>query len=128
MPQIQNRDDVAPQRDRYGAEARIFTAEGHKLTVAEVRLEPGTATSVHKHKRTEEIYFVTSGAGRMRLDEEVREVTVGDCVVIIPWVLHEIRNESDEPLVFIAACAPAVDPADFYAADGTPMALQLDGP
>jgi succinate dehydrogenase/fumarate reductase-like Fe-S protein len=39
-------------------------------------------------------------------------------------VVHEIRNERDEELVFVAACAPAVDPTDFYDVDGRPIGLQ----
>lgn len=129
MSPIFHRDDAAPASEASGAAARIFTslesAGTSLITVAEVVIPPGGATSAHKHLLTEEVYMVLGGVGAMRLDEDVRDVAAGDCVVIPRGVLHEIRNERDEELVFVAACAPAVDPADFYDADGRRLGLHL---
>jgi mannose-6-phosphate isomerase-like protein (cupin superfamily) len=129
MSPILHRDDVAAAREATGAAARIFTAldpaAASLITVAEVTLPPGGGTNAHLHKLTEEVYYVLGGIGAMRLDDDVRDVGPGDCVVIPRGVLHEIRNERDEDVVFVAACAPAVDPADFYDADGAPIGLHL---
>ncbi|ROS38446.1 cupin domain-containing protein [Amycolatopsis thermoflava] len=129
MSRILARDDVPPVSEPTGAQARIYTsldpADDAKLTVAEVRIDRGKATSAHMHKITEEIYVVVRGSGRMRLNDDVREVGPGDCVVIKPGTVHEISNEHDEPLVFIAACAPRVDRADFYAPDGSRLNHEL---
>jgi mannose-6-phosphate isomerase-like protein (cupin superfamily) len=129
MSRIRERADVSPVSEPTGAQARIYTsldpADEAKLTVAEVWIDRGKATSAHMHKITEEIYVVVRGTGRMRLNDEVREVRPGDCVVIKPGTVHEISNEYDEPLVFIATCSPRVDRGDFYAPDGSPLHHQL---
>lgn len=126
---IRQRDDVSPVSEPTGAQARIYTsldpADEAKLTVAEVWIDRGKATSAHLHKITEEIYVVVRGVGRLRLDDDVRDVHPGDCVVIKPGTVHEIGNEHDEPLVFIATCTPRVDRSDFYAPDGTPLNHEL---
>jgi mannose-6-phosphate isomerase-like protein (cupin superfamily) len=127
---IVSRSSVAPQTDTQGAVARIYTslgaAVGAQLTVAEVAVDTGKSTGIHYHKRTEEVYVILCGTGRMRLDDEVRNVGPGDCVVIAPGVVHQISNQEDERLTFIAACAPAVDPSDFYSPDGHVEPLSLD--
>ena len=50
----------------------------------------GSATDAHYHAVSEEIYFFTSGSGRMRLGEQEAEVVAGDCVVIPPGVEHKL--------------------------------------
>jgi len=129
MSPIIHRDEVASASEAAGAVARIFTSrepsDDSLITVAEVSVPPGGATSAHQHKRTEEVYVVVRGVGSMRLDDDVRDVAPGDCVVIPRGVVHEIRNERDDELVFVAACAPAVDPTDFYDVDGRPIGLHL---
>ncbi|GAB3348131.1 cupin domain-containing protein [Amycolatopsis echigonensis] len=124
MSHIRQWDEVSPVIVPGGAQARIYTstdpAEESKLTVAEISVGRGEAVSAHLHKMTEEIYLVVRGTGRMRLDDDVREVGPGDCVVIKPGTVHETTNDHDEPLVFVATCAPRVHRSDFYAPDGTP--------
>ncbi|MEA2253556.1 MAG: hypothetical protein QOC78_1048 [Solirubrobacteraceae bacterium] len=76
-------------------------------SLAEATVPAGGATVAHYHRRAEELYFFTAGRGSMRLGEEEREVAAGDCVVIPPGVVHELRNGADEPLVLLCCCAPA---------------------
>ena len=77
-------------------------------SLAEATIPPGGETAEHYHVETEELYFFTSGAGRMRLGNEERAVKAGDCVVIPPGARHKLWNESDaEPLVLLCCCAPA---------------------
>lgn len=132
MSPIINRADVEELSEAHGAASRIFTsidpAPESKLTFAEVAIEKGQGTSAHKHKLTEEIYYVTGGRGEMRLDDDRSVVVPGDCIVIPPGVLHELRNdEGSQPLVFLATCTPVVDPDDFYEPDGTKINFQLSG-
>src|SRR6266545_5720858 len=39
-------------------------------SLAEARLPVGASTQEHYHARTEEIYFITAGSGRMRIEGE----------------------------------------------------------
>ena len=45
------------------------------------RLPPGR-TQRHHHARTEEIYIVVAGSGRMEVEGEEREIGPGDAVLI----------------------------------------------
>jgi mannose-6-phosphate isomerase-like protein (cupin superfamily) len=74
---------------------------------------PGGATAEHYHVTTEELYFFTAGAGRMRLGDDEQAVRAGDCVVIPPGARHKLWNDSEtEPLVLLCCCAPAYSDAD----------------
>src|SRR6185503_8184079 len=53
-------------------------------SLAEARLPVGAATMEHYHARTEEIYYLTHGSGRIRVDGELREVRAGDAIAIPP--------------------------------------------
>ena len=81
-------------------------------SLAEATVPPGTDTHAHFHRTSEEIYFFTSGSGRMRLGEEEREVGEGDCVVIPPGVEHKLLNPGDKPLVLLCCCAPPYSDED----------------
>jgi mannose-6-phosphate isomerase-like protein (cupin superfamily) len=81
-------------------------------SLAEATVPVGARTIAHYHRTTEELYFFTAGSGRMRLGDEEREVTTGDCVVIPPGQVHELVNSGDEPLVLLCCCAPAYSHED----------------
>jgi mannose-6-phosphate isomerase-like protein (cupin superfamily) len=83
-----------------------WTAAAHQ-SLAEATVPAGGATAAHYHPRSEELYFFTHGAGRMRLGEEERDVAAGDCVVIPPGVEHKLLNPGAEPLRLLCCCAPA---------------------
>jgi mannose-6-phosphate isomerase-like protein (cupin superfamily) len=84
-------------------------------SLAEATLPPGGETAEHYHPRTEELYYVVAGSGRMRLGDEEADVQMGDCVVIAPGTPHKLWNTGSEPLVLLCCCAPA------YADDDTVM-------
>ena len=81
-------------------------------SLAEATVPPGSDTIEHYHRRTEEIYLFTAGAGRMRLGDEEQAVRAGDCVVIPPGVRHKLWNTGAEPLVLLCCCAPAYSHED----------------
>ena len=87
-------------------------------SLAEATVPPGSDTAAHLHRTSEEIYFFTAGAGRMRLGEEEREVGAGDCVVIPPGTPHKLWNAGSEPLVLLCACAPAYSHEDTEILEG----------
>src|SRR6187455_1850395 len=65
-------------------------------SLAEARLPVGAATQEHYHARTEEIYFITHGTGRMRIEGELREVRAGDAIAIPPGQKHKLWNTGAE--------------------------------
>ena len=76
-------------------------------SLAEATVPPGGATTAHYHPQAEELYFFTSGTGRLRIAGDEREVSAGDCAVIPPGAEHKLWNTGDEPLVLLCCCAPA---------------------
>jgi len=81
-------------------------------SLAEATVPPGGETIEHYHRESEEIYFFTHGAGRMRLDGEEREVEAGDAVVIPPGLRHKLWCTGAEPLRLLCCCAPGYSDAD----------------
>ena len=75
-------------------------------SVAEATIPPGGYVREHYHRTTEELYYVLSGIGRMRIDGETREVAAGDLVVILPGKRHRIDNLGKDSLVLIVTCSP----------------------
>src|SRR4051794_982205 len=81
-------------------------------SLAEATVPAGGATVNHLHRESEEIYYFTSGSGRMRLGNEESEVAAGDCVVIPPGTPHKLWADEAGSLVLLCACAPPYSDAD----------------
>jgi mannose-6-phosphate isomerase-like protein (cupin superfamily) len=81
-------------------------------SLAEARLPVGGATQEHYHARAEEIYYITHGSGRIRIEGEARDVVAGDAIVICPGRRHKLWNTGSEPLRLLCCCAPAYEHAD----------------
>jgi mannose-6-phosphate isomerase-like protein (cupin superfamily) len=92
--------------------AGIPTGDSVNQSLAEATVPPGGETVEHFHRTSEEIYYFTSGAGRMRLGDEEAEVRAGDTVVIAPGTKHKLFNAGAEPLVLLCCCAPPYSDAD----------------
>ena len=81
-------------------------------SLAEARLEAGQATTPHYHPRAEEIYFIVSGSGQMRIDNEAQDVGRGDAIAIPPGAVHQIVNTGNSDLRLLCCCAPAYEDSD----------------
>ncbi len=108
--EIVNRDSSKPFITKDGSEIRSILDRTNSGVVnqslAEATLPPGAATEPHRHPRSEEIYYILRGAGRMVVGTEERTVKPGDSILIPPGTRHTIRNVGREPLVFLCCCAP----------------------
>lgn len=86
---------------------------GNQLqSLAEATIQPGTRTQLHRHKKTEELYHITAGEGRMTLADEQFNVAAGDTVCIPPGTAHCIENTGQTNLIILCCCAPAYDHDD----------------
>jgi len=81
-------------------------------SLAEARLPVGGASQEHYHPQAEEIYYITHGTGRIRIQGEFREVVVGDAIAIRPGQRHKLWNTGTEPLRLLCCCSPAYEHAD----------------
>lgn len=87
-------------------------------SLAEATVAPGGETVEHLHRVSEEIYFFTAGEGLMRMGGAEQPVRAGDCIVIAPGTLHQLRNPGAEPLVLLCCCAPAYSHEDTVLTQG----------
>lgn len=86
--------------------------EACQQSLAEATVGAGGQTVEHLHRVSEEIYYFVAGRGRLRLDQEEREVAAGDCVVIPPGTRHKLWAAADAELVLLCACAPPYSDED----------------
>ena len=114
--EVSNLDRAQAFITKDGSEIRELLAHRNSAirnqSLAEARLPVGSATQEHYHAQTEEIYFITHGTGRIRIDGEVREVRVGDAIAILPGKKHKLWNTGNEPLRLLCCCAPGYEHAD----------------
>jgi mannose-6-phosphate isomerase-like protein (cupin superfamily) len=73
--------------------------------LAIARLAPGKEIEAHVDPM-EEIYFVLSGSGEMRVDEEARQVRPGDATWIPMGSAHSLLNNGQEDLVVLVIASP----------------------
>lgn len=113
---IKNLNDAAPFTTKDGSEIRELLAYRNSpirnQSLAEARLLPGTSTQEHYHIKTEEIYYITHGAGKIRIDCEMRDVSSGDAIAILPGQKHKLWNTGAEVLRLLCCCAPCYENDD----------------
>jgi len=116
MADVHNLARVESFTTKDGSEIRELLAHRNscirKQSLAEARVAPGLTTVLHYHPVTEEIYYLLSGSGQMRLGDERFEVAVGDAIAIPPGLPHQITNTGNVPLVFLCCCAPGYEHTD----------------
>jgi mannose-6-phosphate isomerase-like protein (cupin superfamily) len=99
-----------------GSEIRELLAHRNSAirhqSLAEARVPVGASTLEHYHVRTEEIYYITAGTGRMRIETEARDVKPGDAIAIPPGLKHKLSNTGQEPLRLLCCCAPPYEHSD----------------
>jgi mannose-6-phosphate isomerase-like protein (cupin superfamily) len=113
---IVNLNNAPPFTTKDGSEIRELLAHRNSSirnqSLAEARLPVGGATLEHYHPVAEEIYYITHGTGRIRIETEAREVAAGDAIAIRPGQKHKLWNTGTEPLRLLCCCSPAYENAD----------------
>jgi mannose-6-phosphate isomerase-like protein (cupin superfamily) len=113
---IKNLVEVPSFITKDGSEIRELLAHRNSgirnQSLAEARIPAGSATQEHYHPKCEEIYYITQGSGKMRLETETRDVKVGDAIAIPPGQKHKIWNTGSGTLHLICCCAPAYENDD----------------
>jgi len=121
-----NLDAAPPFITKDGSQIRELLAHRNSTirnqSLAEARLPVGGSTQEHYHSKTEEIYFITGGTGRLRIGEETREVRVGDAIAIPPGQRHKLWNSGNTPLTLLCCCAPGYEHSDTILTEGDEVA------
>jgi mannose-6-phosphate isomerase-like protein (cupin superfamily) len=113
---IKNLNDVPAFTTKDGSEIRELLAHRNSgirnQSLAEARLPAGGSTQEHYHPAAEEIYYITLGTGRMRIESETCDVKAGDAIAIPPGRRHKLWNTGFETLHLLCCCAPAYEHSD----------------
>jgi mannose-6-phosphate isomerase-like protein (cupin superfamily) len=83
---------------REGMEIRFARKhlDSRHLGVSYERLDPGVRSPVaHHHREQEEAYVVVGGSGRVRLDDEVREIRRWDVIRVAPETVRAFEAGDD---------------------------------
>lgn len=70
--------------------------------VSLAHLNPGKCYHAHAHDDHEEIYYIISGKGKMIVDDEESDIMDGDCIYIPLNSVHQIVNDGDQIIEFLA--------------------------
>jgi mannose-6-phosphate isomerase-like protein (cupin superfamily) len=113
---VRNLVDVPAFVTKDGSEIRELLAYRNSVirnqSLAEARVPVGGSTQEHYHAKTEEIYFITHGTGRIRIEGEQQDVKAGDAVAIPPGRKHKLWNTGSEVLRLLCCCAPCYEHSD----------------
>lgn len=85
-----------------------------RQSLAEATVAPSKATKRHRHRKSEETYFILRGRGKVFLQDKAVKVTKGTAIAIPAGTPHCIENTAKEPLVFLCQCSPAYAHSDTF--------------
>jgi len=113
---VKNLDELSAFITKDGSEIRELLAYRNSAirnqSLAEACLPVGASTQEHYHPKAEEIYYITQGMGRMRIEDELCDVKPGDAIAIPPGQKHKLWNTGGEVLRLLCCCAPAYEHSD----------------
>ncbi len=70
------------------------------------RLEPGQASTKHRHRSQEELYLLLEGTGRARIEDEVMTLAPHDTLLIEPGSVRQLFNDTDADQLWLVVGAP----------------------
>jgi mannose-6-phosphate isomerase-like protein (cupin superfamily) len=99
---IQNLGNVEDSAPKFGfeehQEARFATGalDAEATGVSYHRMKPGKRQAFgHRHVNAEEVYVVLAGSGRIRLGDEIREITTLDAIRVAPEIIRAFEAGPD---------------------------------
>ena len=95
--------------------------EAHQLGARLWRIEPGQASTRHRHQATEELYVLLEGTGKLRVGDELLVLGPMDSVVVDPDTVRQPFNDTDADQLWLVVGAPTEH------ADTTTMDEELIG-
>lgn len=77
-------------------------SECGEISIQITHVLPGAEQGIHSHPESQ-CYYLISGTGLMRIDDEAKEVKCGDAVFIPGNSKHGIRNIGSTEMVYLTA-------------------------
>ncbi len=106
--QIIKRKNTEILHDTCGEIQEMFSSENISISYANII----SKSTPHLHRKTDEIYYVLRGKGRMTIEDEKVNVEKDDLVLIPKNKLHTIERTSDDPLELLVITHPRFDTND----------------
>jgi mannose-6-phosphate isomerase-like protein (cupin superfamily) len=107
---------LAPKGERIyemiGRPEEIGSTTKHSL--AYVIIPPKKSSSAHYHNVSEETYYILKAKAKMMIDNLEFTLFPGQACLINPKEVHQIYNDGDDDLEFLAISAPAWTPDDSF--------------
>jgi uncharacterized cupin superfamily protein len=92
------------------------------------RIEPGQASTRHRHRDTAELYILLEGTGKLRVDGELLELGPMDAVLVEPESIRQPFNDTGDDQLWLVVGAPN-EAADTTSMDQATLGyLYPDGP
>ena len=73
------------------------------------RLQPGQASTKHRHFEMHELYVLIEGEGRVRVDDEVITLRPHSAVLVEPVHVRQLFNDTDTDCLWLVVGAPRED-------------------
>ena len=70
------------------------------------RLEPGQASTRHRHRRTQELYVLLEGTGQLRVEDTVLTLFPLSAVAVDPETVRQAFNDTDGEQLWLVVGAP----------------------
>jgi len=86
--------DLGRQLDAQGLGARFW------------RVEPGQASTRHRHRTQVELYVLLEGTGRIRIDDELLTLAPLSAVLVEPASVRQLFNDTDADQLWLIVGAP----------------------
>lgn len=97
---------------RRSNQMRVWNTDlGKQLEASELgarlwRLEPGQASTRHRHFGQEELYVLLEGEGRVRVDDELLTLAPLDALLVGPESARQLFNDTGADQLWLVAGAP----------------------
>ena len=106
--------DVANNAAQYGLEANLDfrmlrpALDSEHLGVTRFRIAPGFRPPAgHRHEVQEEVYVVTGGSGRFKLEAEIIDINEGDVIRVAPTVMRAFEaGENGLEMIVVGSDRP----------------------
>ena len=69
--------------------------------VKRIIIKPGQSPSYQYHFKRSEVWVIVQGSGELKLDDKIILIKKNDIIQIPILAKHQIKNNSDEDLIFI---------------------------
>lgn len=92
------------------------------------RLHPGQASTKHRHFRTNELYVLLEGEGRVRVDDELISLRPLSALFVEPEHLRQVFNDTDDDALWLIVGAPPEAANTLEMTEEELAAMYPDGP